>query len=81
MAVTLRFYSDESSYIKLEDENNQFNYTDWKRKCGGKATFLVWREVSKCRGKGNYLSWKKVVSREIREQILSLETVISSVVR
>ena len=46
MGITLRFYSDESSYIKLEDENNQFNYTDWKRKCGGKATFLVSREGS-----------------------------------
>ena len=56
MGITLRFYSDESSYIKLEDGNNQFNYTDWKRKCEGKATFLVSREGSKCRGKGSYLS-------------------------
>ena len=58
MGVILRFYSEERSYIKLEDENNKFNYTDWKRKCGGKATFLVSGEGSNCRGKGSYFILK-----------------------
>ena len=40
MGTRLKFYSDESAYVKLVDETKQ-NYTFWEQKCRGNIKYSV----------------------------------------